>query len=95
MTLLTKNADCVEATIQAVREVIPDFKRTELHLNVGHESGHYFDNLGQAQAVDHQRVARAIADHRDRLSRKVEIVVPARRVERDSVEDGKFQCENQ
>jgi MoaA/NifB/PqqE/SkfB family radical SAM enzyme len=66
MTLLTKNADHVEATIQAVREVIPDFKRTELHLNVGHESGHYFDNLGQAQAVDQSRVARAIARHRER-----------------------------
>jgi MoaA/NifB/PqqE/SkfB family radical SAM enzyme len=66
MTLLTKNADCVEATIQAVREVIPDFKRTELHLNIGHESGHYFDNLGQAQTVDHSRVARAIARHRER-----------------------------
>ena len=63
MTLLTKNADLVEATIAAVREVIPDFKRTELHLNIGHESGHYFDNLGQAVAVDHRRVARAIADH--------------------------------
>jgi MoaA/NifB/PqqE/SkfB family radical SAM enzyme len=66
MTLLTKNADFVEATIDAVRQVIPDFKRTELHLNIGHESGHYFDNLGQAQAVDHARVARAIADHRAR-----------------------------
>jgi MoaA/NifB/PqqE/SkfB family radical SAM enzyme len=64
MTLLTKNADFVDATIEAVRREIPDFKRTELHLNIGHESGHYFDNLGQAVAVDHARVMRAIADHR-------------------------------
>jgi MoaA/NifB/PqqE/SkfB family radical SAM enzyme len=69
MTLLTKNADLVEATIAAVREVIPDFKRTELHLNIGHESGHYFDNLGQAVAVDHARVAHAIADHSARNGR--------------------------
>ncbi len=63
MTLLTKNADHVEETIEAVRSEVPDFKRTDLHLNIGHESGHYFDNLGQAVAVDTSRVARAIADH--------------------------------
>jgi MoaA/NifB/PqqE/SkfB family radical SAM enzyme len=66
MTLLTKNADSVEATIESVRNVIPDFNRTELHLNIGHESGHYFDNLGRAVPVDQSRVARAIADHRQR-----------------------------
>jgi MoaA/NifB/PqqE/SkfB family radical SAM enzyme len=66
MTLLTKNADAVEATIDAVRAEVPEFKRTDLHLNIGHESGHYFDNLGQAVAVDPSRVARAIADHRRR-----------------------------
>jgi MoaA/NifB/PqqE/SkfB family radical SAM enzyme len=66
MTLLTKNADSVEATIDAVRKEVPEFKRTDLHLNIGHESGHYFDNLGQAVAVDTSRVARAIADHAKR-----------------------------
>jgi MoaA/NifB/PqqE/SkfB family radical SAM enzyme len=66
MTLLTKNADCVDATIESIRQVIPDFKRAELHLNIGHESGHYFDNLGQAVPVDTSRVAGAIADHRKR-----------------------------
>jgi MoaA/NifB/PqqE/SkfB family radical SAM enzyme len=66
MTLLTKNADCVEATIEAIRKEVPDFKRTDLHLNIGHESGHYFDNLGQAVPVDTARVAHAIADHNRR-----------------------------
>ena len=46
MTLLAKNAHLVDATIAAIREVIPDFSRNELHLNVGHESTHYFDNTG-------------------------------------------------
>jgi len=64
MTLLAKNADQVDATIDAIRARIPDFKRTELHLNIGHESGHYFDNLGQALSPDHARVIRAIEDHR-------------------------------
>jgi MoaA/NifB/PqqE/SkfB family radical SAM enzyme len=71
MTLLTKNADLVEDTIAAVRQKIPDFKRTELHLNIGHESGHYFDNLGQAVAVDTSKVARAIADHSARNGRSL------------------------
>jgi hypothetical protein len=66
MTLLSKNADRVEETVAAIQKEIPDFRRTELHLNVGHESGHYFDNLGRAVPVDPSRVARAIADHRER-----------------------------
>ena len=66
MTLLTKNADAVEATIDAVRQVIPDFKTSELHLNIGHESGHYFDNRGRVVAVDHTKVARAVEEHRRR-----------------------------
>ena len=64
MTLLAKNADQVDATIEAIRTRIPDFKRTELHLNIGHESGHYFDNVGRALSPDHARVVRAIEDHR-------------------------------
>jgi Fe-coproporphyrin III synthase len=65
MTLLGKNADQVDATIDAIRTVIPDFRRTELHLNIGHESGHYFDNVGRsAVSPDHARVIRAINDHR-------------------------------
>jgi len=67
MTLLGQNADQVDATIDAIRTVIPDFERTELHLNIGHESGHYFDNVGRsAVSPDHARVIRAIDDHRTR-----------------------------
>ena len=55
MTLMGKNADKVDETIAAIRTVIPDFRRTELHLNVGHESGHYFDNLGNLRAQPGQR----------------------------------------
>jgi MoaA/NifB/PqqE/SkfB family radical SAM enzyme len=64
MTLLGRNADLVDETIDAIRTVIPDFRRTELHLNIAHESGHYFDNVGRALSPDHSRIARAIADHR-------------------------------
>jgi MoaA/NifB/PqqE/SkfB family radical SAM enzyme len=66
MTLLSRNADYVEATLAAIRKVIPDFRSSELHLNIGHESGHYFDNLGRAVAVDHSKVMRAVEEHRQR-----------------------------
>lgn len=66
MTVFTKNADKVEETLAAIRTVIPDFKSSELHLNIGHESGHYFDNLGRMVNVDNTKVAQAVADHRER-----------------------------
>jgi MoaA/NifB/PqqE/SkfB family radical SAM enzyme len=66
MTVFTKNADKVEETLAAIRNVIPDFKSSELHLNIGHESGHYFDNLGRMVNVDNTKVAQAVADHRER-----------------------------
>jgi MoaA/NifB/PqqE/SkfB family radical SAM enzyme len=44
--------------------VIPDFRRSELHLNVGHESGHYFDNVGYPVEHHHADILRAVDDHR-------------------------------
>jgi MoaA/NifB/PqqE/SkfB family radical SAM enzyme len=68
MTLLSKNAGLVDETIDAIRQVIPDFERRELHLNIGHESGHYFDNIGVSKmAPEHAKVTTAIEDHRRAL----------------------------
>jgi MoaA/NifB/PqqE/SkfB family radical SAM enzyme len=67
MTLMAKNADRVDDTLAAIRQVIPDFDRSELHLNIGHESGHYFDNLGYPVEQRHQAVLRAIDQHRRAL----------------------------
>jgi MoaA/NifB/PqqE/SkfB family radical SAM enzyme len=64
MTLMAKNAHLVEDTLAAIRQVIPDFRRSELHLNVGHESGHYFDNVGYPVEQHHVAILRAIDDHR-------------------------------
>jgi len=66
MTLMEKNADKVDETIAAIQAVIPDFKRTELHLNVGHESAHYFGNTGNPAAAPshHARILAAVDDHR-------------------------------
>ncbi len=68
MTLLAKNAGLVDQTIDAIRTVIPDFERRELHLNIGHESGHYFDNVGRSKlAPEHEKVASAVEAHRRAL----------------------------
>ena len=64
MTLMAKNANQVDETLAAIRQVIPDFRRSELHLNVGHESGHYFDNLGYRVEQNHADILRVIDDHR-------------------------------
>ena len=67
MTLMAKNAGQVDATLDAIRQVIPDFGRSELHLNVGHESGHYFDNVGYPVEQHHVEILRAVDDHRRQL----------------------------
>jgi MoaA/NifB/PqqE/SkfB family radical SAM enzyme len=71
MTLMGKNADKVDETIAAIRAVIPDFQRSELHLNVGHESGHYFDNLGYRVEQRHAEVIRSLEAHRRALGASV------------------------
>jgi MoaA/NifB/PqqE/SkfB family radical SAM enzyme len=64
MTLLPKNVHAVDETIAAIRSAIPDFTRAELHLNVAHESAHYFDNVGYAHDMHRDRVLQAVAAHR-------------------------------
>jgi MoaA/NifB/PqqE/SkfB family radical SAM enzyme len=71
MTLMEKNASRVEETVEAIRQVIPDFKCSELHLNIGHESGHYFDNLGLPVRRHHAEIVKAVEDHRHHTGAKI------------------------
>ena len=65
MTLMEKNATKVDETIAAIQQVIPDFTRHDLHLNIGHESGHYFANLGYGGVSPyHAKVIEAVETHR-------------------------------
>ena len=64
MTLMEKNASKVDETIEAIRTVIPDFKRSELHLNIGHESGHYFGNVGYPVSAHHVEIMKSVEAHR-------------------------------
>ena len=65
MTLMAKNVGLVDETIEAIRTVVPDFDRSELHLNVGHESDHYFANTGYLSTHDPKaEILQVIAEHR-------------------------------
>jgi Fe-coproporphyrin III synthase len=69
MTLFRQNAMLVDATIAAVRVVIPDLRSSELHLNVGHESSHYFGNTGQIADPGQDVIVEAIEAHRKAAGR--------------------------
>ena len=71
MTLMEKNASRVDDTIDAIRGVIPDFSRSELHLNIGHESGHYFANLGLPVTGHHAEIVKSVEDHRRHTGAKI------------------------
>jgi MoaA/NifB/PqqE/SkfB family radical SAM enzyme len=64
MTLFAKNAPFVDDTIAAIRSLVPDFERRDLHLNIGHESPHYFANDGYLGGSTPNPVVAAIDAHR-------------------------------
>jgi MoaA/NifB/PqqE/SkfB family radical SAM enzyme len=64
MTLFAKNAPLVAATVDAIQKEIPDFERKDLHLNIGHESAHYFGNAGYLDGGPSHPIADAIEAHR-------------------------------
>ena len=51
MTLLPANVGAVDDTIAAIAAEVPGFTRADLHLNLGHESSHYFENVGSAPVL--------------------------------------------
>ena len=71
MTLFARNASSVDATIEAIRAKIPDFARTDLHLNIGHESAHYFGNAGYLADAGTHPVAEAIEAHRASIGNRL------------------------
>ena len=71
MTLFAKNASFVNATIDAIREIVPNFERSDLHLNIGHESAHYFGNSGYLSDLHLNPVAEAIEAHRTKTGNRL------------------------
>ncbi len=57
MTLQPLNVDRVETTLAAIRKRIPHFEKDELHVNLIHESGHYYDNVGTDRPTPEQSLA--------------------------------------
>jgi len=44
MTLYPENMSMVDQTVQAIRELVPEFSYRKLHVNLPHISGHYYQN---------------------------------------------------
>lgn len=61
MTLQAENLGLYEQTLEAARAVVPDLHPRELHVNLAHESGHYYDNEGSEGVVSLDG-ARAVAE---------------------------------
>ncbi len=49
MTLFNENVDQIPQTLKAIEAVVPGFKATDLHVNIGHYSPHYYGNTEKAQ----------------------------------------------
>ena len=63
MTLVPKNVNRVDETIAAIQSAVPGFLRSDLHVNIAHESGHYFGNEGYLATRRRAETLRAIEDH--------------------------------
>ena len=44
MTLYERNSHLIVETLEALKKEIPDFRANNLHVNIPHTSGHYYDN---------------------------------------------------
>jgi MoaA/NifB/PqqE/SkfB family radical SAM enzyme len=71
MTVMPANAHAIDDTIAAIRAVVPEFTRGDLHLNVIHESPHYFANVGAADIGDHAALAAAVEAHRRAIPKRL------------------------
>src|SRR5260370_1140991 len=69
MTLFSGNAHLVDDTVAPIRAVVPDFAPTDLHLNVGHESPHYFGNIDYVRGASNP-VRAAIERHRQSIGKR-------------------------
>jgi MoaA/NifB/PqqE/SkfB family radical SAM enzyme len=56
MTLYPNNVGLVDETVDAIRGAIPGFTYRDLHVNIPHVSGHFFENVKNAPAVTAEMV---------------------------------------
>jgi len=69
LTLSDRNADAVDATLDALAARLPGFSPREVHVNVATTSGHYYDNLAagvRKPPRPHAAVRRVLARRRAR-----------------------------
>lgn len=69
LTVSDRNAEAVDATLDALAARLPGFSPGEVHVNVATTSGHYYDNLGlgvRKPRRPHAAVRRVLARRRAR-----------------------------
>lgn len=69
LTLSDRNADAVDATLDALASRLPGFSPREVHVNVATTSGHYYDNLGagvRRPRRPHRAIRRVLSRRRAR-----------------------------
>ena len=64
MTLQPDNVDSFDDLVDSVRRHVPDLSPREVHVNLVHESSHYYGNEGVAK-LDPERAERAFARIRE------------------------------
>lgn len=59
MTLYRQNVKHIEATVEAIKQILPTFSYANLHVNIAHVSEHYYGNRVQEQE-DRQSISAGV-----------------------------------
>jgi MoaA/NifB/PqqE/SkfB family radical SAM enzyme len=57
MTLFESNRLLIQETITAIQQRIPSFGKTQLHLNIPHESSHYYKNTNRPPQANSELIS--------------------------------------
>ena len=80
MTLFEKNLHSIEEAYQNIKDHIPDFKRSELHLNLPNISAHYYGNTEKTSTVLKDGIS--IIREWNHRTRRLNFFSPFQRVEK-------------
>jgi len=58
MTLSKHNAGLYKQTFEAAKKVVPDLNHRDFHVNIAHESSHYYHNAGELNEGGNQELIR-------------------------------------
>jgi MoaA/NifB/PqqE/SkfB family radical SAM enzyme len=65
MTLSSLNADQYDNAFQAAKQECPWLTPKDFHINIAHESAHYYGNAGTVQIQDKRRILQEVEKYRE------------------------------